>query len=94
MRLGNTNSSPQHNDNPRSQRSARDYLEFIIKNLTELDNVRNGAKYKQDAIRLSVQRHNFTNKQLSYIDVIYEKVMKGMGLPSFQTTYKPQRRYV
>lgn len=92
--LGNVNSSPQHNDNPRSQRSAREYLKFITNNLNALSNIRNGKKYKEAATQLSIQKDNFTNKQLSYIDVIYEKVMQGMGLPSFQTTFRPKRRVI
>lgn len=94
MNLGNVSAASLHSDKAYSQRAAKDYLDFIIDNLSQLDNIRNGAKYKEDARQLSKQEYPYTSPQLSYIDAIYEKVMKGFGLPSFSPTFKPKRRCV
>lgn len=92
--LGKTTNHAMHNDNECSQRVARKSISFILQNLKYLDNVRNGSTYKERIISMAEQRENFTDKQLSYIDTIYEKVMKGFGLPSFSSTFKPKKKFV
>ena len=94
MSLGNINAGALHSDKESSQRLIKATMEFIMDNIEFLDNVRNGKKYREDAISLNKQDYPFTSNQLSYIDNIYEKVMKGMGFPSYQSTYKPKRRCV
>ncbi|MEW6507208.1 MAG: hypothetical protein AB1432_05625 [Bacteroidota bacterium] len=79
------------NDNDQAQRSAREQLKFIVANKDKLNNVRNGNSYKIAAISLNRCKENFTPKQLSYIDNIYEKVMKGAGYESFSANYKPKK---
>jgi len=91
---GKINSSPQHSDKECSERGAREYLKFINENKHFLKNVKNGSKYIQVVESLIEQRAPFTDKQKSYIDVIYEKTMKGYGMPSFERTYKPKKRRV
>lgn len=83
--LGKTTSSPQHSDKQSSERGARQYLAFIMQNLKYLDNVRNGSKLREAATSLNLQRDPFTDKQKSFIDGIYEEVMKGYGLPSYKS---------
>ena len=82
--LRKVNSSPQHSDKAQSERAARDYLRFIVANLKHLEKVRNGSKYKEAAISMSKQRDPLTDKQKSYIDIIYEKVMEGYGEESYK----------
>jgi hypothetical protein len=90
--LGNINSAPVHSDKAQSQRAAKDYLKFILVNLKQLDNLQNGKNYKEAALSLSQWKNEFTPKQLSFINVIYEKVMEGFGLPSFAVTFKPNKK--
>lgn len=78
----------QYNDREGAQRRARDYIKFIYQNRKFLDKLRNGSTYKSAAENLFVQHAPYTDKQLSYIDVLYEKTMKGAGFPAAETTYK------
>lgn len=94
MSLRQTSSISLHSDKEYAQRAAKDYMEFIMTNLKQLDNLKNGKKLKEDAISLSKVEGNYTDPQLSYIDVLYEKIMKGFGLPSFSATYKPKKRFI
>ena len=91
--LGRTTGHSQHSDKECSERGARTILSFILQNRKYLDKVRNGACHKEAAINMCKQKEKFSPKQLSYIDGIYEKTMKGMGLPSFSPTYKPKRKF-
>lgn len=79
------------NDNDQAQRSARAQLEFIINNKEKLSRIRNGEKYKTVAAAFFNSKEPFTPKQLSYIDVIYEKTFQAAGYEAFQATYKPSR---
>lgn len=88
------NGPQQHDDNPLAQRSAREYLQFILANGEYLLKVRGGKKYLADAKDIAAQVEDFTPNQLSYIDVLYEKTMKGWGEESFSATYRPKRRIV
>ena len=65
-----------------AQRSARANLDFILQNKKWLLKVRNGEKYFRDAQSISKQKEQFTPSQLSYIEGIYEKTMKGAGFES------------
>lgn len=82
----------QHNDRAGAQRRAKDYIKFIYQNRTFFDKLRNGSTYKQAAESMFKQHAPFTDKQLSYIDVLYEKVMKGAGFPAVENTYKHNNR--
>jgi len=77
------------NDNSQAQRAAREQLKIITMNLSKLEKIRNAAKYIQAVQDFNATKINFTPKQLSFIDVIYEKTMKGAGFESFAVTYKP-----
>jgi len=93
-KLRNVSSSRWHNDSESAQRAAKEYLKFIMNNLHFLKKVKNSEKYISAAKSLNQQTSLFTPKQLSYIDVIYEKVMKGAGYPSFSATYKHKRKFI
>lgn len=90
--LNKINTCSQHSDKAYSERAAREYLAFILRNLHFLDNVKNGSKLKEAAINMSNQHAPFTNKQKSFIDSIYESVMAGAGYGSFKPTYKGNRK--
>lgn len=64
-----------------AQSSAKVQLEFIMANLGRLDPVKD-AKRITAARDFSKQTARFTPNQLSYIDGIYECVMKACGMPS------------
>ena len=75
------------------QRLGRQTLEFIGKNIKTLGRVRNGEKHIEITQSLLSWKENFTPKQLSLIDSLYEKLMEGFGEKSFKPTYKPKRKY-
>jgi hypothetical protein len=79
------------NDNSQAQRTAREQLKFILANGQYLLKVRGGEKYFEDAKDFIKMKDNFTEPQLSFIDVIYEKTMKGLGFESYSSTFKPKK---
>lgn len=79
------------NDNSQAQRTAREQLKFIIANGQYLLKVRGGENYHKTAKDFSNMKEKFTSPQLSYIDVIYEKTMKGLGYGSYSSTFKPKK---
>ena len=92
MPLDKINKTVFHNDNPCAQRGAREYLKFILANKAALLKVKGGEDFYKAARNLSFIIEDLTPKQLSFIDVIYEKTMKGLGLESFSATYKPNNK--
>jgi len=82
------------NDSEQSERSAREQLKFINANESSLLRILNGKKYAMTAKEFSERTEPFTPNEKSYIDVIYEKTMKGLGLPSFSASFKPKRRSI
>ncbi len=79
-----------------SQRSGIAQLKFIDTQFTAFKSKATqkdlSAFYEFRNMYLTEQK--FSNNQLSYIDGLYEKTMKGLGLPSYQSTYRPKKRYV
>lgn len=92
MPLDKINTTRYHSDVQQAQRSAREQLKFILANGDKLLQIMNGRKYLMTAEEFAAIKEDFTPKQLSYIDVIYEKTMRGVGFDSFTVTYKPMKR--
>jgi len=90
MPLDRLNNSKFMSDKGQAQRSAREQLKFIIANKDKLMRIINGKNLIISAESLNNYQDNFTPKQLSFIDSIYEKTMKGFGFESYQTTYRPK----
>jgi len=82
------------NDKDQSERSARAQLEFILANKASLMKIVNGRKSVMTAEELNSNKEKFTDNQKSYIDVIYERTMKALGLPYYTTTFKPRRNKI
>lgn len=80
-------------DKEQAQRSAREQLKIIVANADKLLMLRGGKKLSDIAFDFYKQKENFTNKQLSFIDSIYERTMEAAGFESFAATYKPRRRF-
>ena len=81
------------NDNEQAQRAAKEQLKFIIANSQHLTKVRGGDNYLKTANDFMLMREKFTPNQLSLVDVIYEKTMKGLGFESFNSTFKPKKKH-
>jgi len=94
MALTKTPDARFANDKEQSERSARAQLEFILANKASLMKIINGRKYAMTADELSSNKEKLTDNQKSYIDVIYEKVMKSLGLPYYTGTFKPRRNRI
>lgn len=94
MALTKTSDARFVNDKEQSERSARAQLEFITANENSLIKILNGRKYAMAANELANCKELFTDKQKSYIDCIYEKTMKALGLPYYTGTFKPKRRTI
>ena len=74
-----------HDDTAQTNRAARQYLKFIFANKKYLLKRRNGKKHLEAMESISkVLNDNFSPKQKSYIDSVYEMVMKGLGFPSYK----------
>mgnify|MGYP001132213578 CR=1 FL=1 len=68
--------------NDQAQRSAKAQLEVIMANLMHLEKVRNGSELCDKARQFNelVKKNiKLSPKQLSFVDSIYEKMMKGAG---------------
>lgn len=94
MALTKTPDARFANDKEQSERSARAQLQFITQHESSLVKIMNGRKYAIAASDLNSQKELFTDKQKSYIDVIYEKTMKALGLPHYSGTFKPRRNRI
>ena len=72
-----------------AQRTARGQLKFILVDCSALNpsfpealnKTKNGAKKLSDAKGMSRQNEPLYEKQMGYIDGIYETLMKAMGFP-------------
>lgn len=80
MRVGSTNSSPQHSDKNQSRQTAEYQLKFIRDNWRAFCRVAS----KKDVIavvdfeRMVTEKEPFIGNQTSYIDSLYEKCWKGI----------------
>ena len=73
------------NDTEQARRSSLAYLQFIFDNEKYLLQRRNGEKHLRAMRSISqMQNHNFTPKQMSYIDSVYEMVMEQLGFPAYK----------
>jgi len=73
------------NDKEQAQRSSVEYLSFIFANQKSLLKRRNGEKHLKAMKDISgIPNNNFTPKQMSYIDSVYEMVMKELGFPAYK----------
>lgn len=83
-------------DEKQSLNTAKIQIEFIEANLPALkEHTRNAEKIINDfsSIKAELMSKGFiTDKQRSYIDSMYEKVMKALGFGGFINTFKPRRR--
>lgn len=92
MALDRINTGRYSSDKNQAQTSARAQLKIIMANKEKLLRVKNGKKFLTVAVSFDGCKEDFTPKQLSYIDTIYEKVMEGAGFESFKATYKPNKK--
>lgn len=77
----------------RAQRTAREQLKFILANMQALRLACGESSSQEKAARsFIVSVKQFTPAQLSYIDGIYEKTMKGLGLPSASVHHDQRTR--
>jgi len=83
-----------HDGRDTAERGAREQLKFIMANLESLRKADRKGNHERAARSMNAQKERLTPKQLSYIDDIYEKVMKGAGFGSFTPTYKPKRKLI
>lgn len=78
-----------HSDADRAQRSAQASLQFVIDNLTALKAATSRTpRMVEDARTFHHQVRGggkLTPEQMDYVDKMYEKVMKGLGLDSVPT---------
>jgi len=66
------------------RRATLGYLKFVLENKVFLLKRRNGEKHYEAMENISrIPDHAFTPKQMSYVDCVYEMVMKQMGFPSY-----------
>ncbi|MHB8871647.1 MAG: hypothetical protein ACYC5G_04295 [Candidatus Doudnabacteria bacterium] len=94
MALDRINTTRFLNDNSQAQRSAREQLKFILAKGDKLLRIMNGRKYLMTAEDFAANKDEFSPKQLSYIDSIYEKTWKATGFDSFTATYKPTKKNI
>ncbi len=92
MALNRVTNPAYSNDMDQAQRGAKEQLKIILSNKSKLLKVRNGEKLLSIANSLNRNKTAFSPKQLSFIDSIYEKTMKGAGFESFTPTFKPKRK--
>jgi len=83
--LGSTMQNSKYlDDTEQAQRASKQYLDFILSNKLALSNVRNGLKLFKIAEDMNkTPKELLTEKQMSYIDAIYDKTKKGLGLPNY-----------
>lgn len=82
-------------DKERAQNTANIQLDFISANTVNLP----FSQKDRDAIasfwniRLNPKAEPFTPNQLSYIDSLYEKTFKKMGMPAYSTKHDNRKRW-
>lgn len=89
MGLDRINNNRFHDDGPRKQRNAKDYLAFINGHKEKLKTMRNGENHYKKVLELNAVKEDFLPWQLEVIDDLYELIMKSLGLPFFRKTFKP-----
>lgn len=78
-------SSEYLNDTAQAQRACATNLKFILANKDQLRKRRNGLKHLKAMESISkVLNNNYSSKQMSYVDSVYEMVMQQIGLPSYK----------
>jgi hypothetical protein len=88
------NNSDHQLEQARAMRTAKQQIEFIMHNIHYLKKVDKMGKYQTDAKHFQsmfTRNEEFTPNQLNYIDGLYEKTMKGAGLPSVNV--KQEKRH-
>lgn len=83
------------NDTVRARNTAKIQIEFALDNLETLlinDKKKTNVKALISFIKMLINHEPFTKNQLSYIDGIYETVMKGYGLPSISLHIDKKRK--
>ena len=83
-----------HSDKEQSQRSAEQTIRLIYDKYEYFVRVASDKEVNAFIQFRTMIRNKepFTDNQKSYIDVLYETLMKGMGFDYFRTTYKPKRK--
>lgn len=77
-----------HSDAALAQRTTREKLKFVLDRLNHLREGSRSDRVVQDAKNISEEvgeKGTFTKGQMSYIERMYEYVMKGMGLEHVPT---------
>lgn len=83
------------NDTQRAQKTARIQIEFALDNFETLlinDKKKTNVKALVSFIKMLINHEPFTKNQLSYIDGIYEAVMKAYDLPSIPLHIDKKRK--
>ena len=91
MSLDRINTTKFLSDKDQSERSARAQLSFIFMHEADLIKGKNGEKLLRDAKDMA-ECFTLSDKQKSYIDSIYEKVMKALGFESYTSTFRPRKK--
>jgi len=79
-----------------SLRGASEKIKFINQNIYAFNELKGGGVRERtqfQSLKKTFNEENFlTPGQISLIDVLYEKMMKGLGFDSFSSTYKHNPR--
>ena len=93
MAIDQIRSKPYFSGKQQQQRAAKANLDFILKYGDALLKVKDGDKHLKSAEGMNAQTTPFTEPQISYINGIYEKTMKGMGFPSCTVKHDFIKKY-
>lgn len=74
-------------DKDHAQNTAKEQLKIILANKEHLLKARDGKTLSFIAEDFSKSQEPFTPKQLSFIDSIYEKTMKGAGFEAYSNKH-------
>ena len=83
------------NDTVRAHNTAKIQIEFALDNIETLimnDKKKTNVKALVSFIKMLINHEPFTKNQLSYIDGIYEAVMKAYDLPSIPLHIDKKRK--
>lgn len=78
-----------------AQKTAQGQIEFVMANLASLRKVDKTGKHEKAAKQFNAiikSGRKLTPNQLSYVDGIYEKTMKGAGFPSIGLKIDAKKR--
>ena len=80
-------------DKQRAHSNAKEYLDFIFKSgkLSKIDKSGEVERAMRGILN-DINSGNVTGPQLSYVDKVYERVMKAMGFPSIGTKHDPKKQ--